>query len=156
MPRKSRKVEKSKSSQAAHTKSRKSSKENGGVRLGLATGLGRIWYSLPLIGAEQRWAHGRVDWAGRKTLRPQNLVVAYGYSQFSFPCRCSPMLFQNHRWGFGRIRMRSRQHCYRFGSNRIGLGDVVSQGMDDGPMPKDHPDVECLDECLMKGFRGLQ
>ena len=102
-----------------HSKSQKSSKENGGVRPGLATGLGWIRHSLPLIGAEQRWAHGRVDWAGRKTLRPQNLVVACGYSQFSFPCRCSPMLFlgfQNHRWGFGRIRMRSRQHYHRFGS----------------------------------------
>ena len=38
--------------------------------------------------------------------------------------------------------MRSRQHCYRFGSNRIGLGNVVSRGMDDGPMLKDHPDIE--------------
>ena len=52
--------------------------------------------------------------------------------------------------------MRSRQHYHRFGSNRIGLGDVVSRGMDDGPMPKDHPDIECFGECLMKGFRGLQ
>ena len=30
------------------------------------------------------------------------------------------------------------------GSNQIGLGDVVSRGMDDGPMPKDHPDINVL------------
>ena len=40
------------------------------------------------------------------------------------------------------------------GSDRIGLGEAVSRGMDDGPMPKDHPDIECF-ECLMKGFGGL-
>ena len=41
------------------------------------------------------------------------------------------------------------------GSDRIGLGEVVSRGIDDGPMPKDRLDVECF-EYLMKGFRGLQ
>ena len=40
------------------------------------------------------------------------------------------------------------------GSDRIGLGEVVSRGMDDRPMPKDHPDIECF-EYLMKGFSGL-
>ena len=38
-----------------HSKSQESRKENGGVRPGLASGLGRIRHSLPLIGAEQRW-----------------------------------------------------------------------------------------------------
>ena len=124
----------------------------------MASGLGRIWHSLPLIGAEQRWWSAvltveRIERAERKTLRPQNLVVACGYSQFSFPCRCRcPMLFQNHLGGFGRIRMRSRQHYHRFGSiGSAWLDEVVSRGMDDGPMPKDHPDIECF-ECLMKGF----
>ena len=39
--------------------------------------------------------------------------------------------------------MRSRQHYYRFRSNRIGLGDMVLWGMDDGPIPKDYLDIEC-------------
>ena len=47
-----------------HSKSQESRKENGGVRPGLASGLGRIRYSLPLIGAEQRWVLtvGRIEW----------------------------------------------------------------------------------------------
>ena len=40
------------------------------------------------------------------------------------------------------------------GLDRIGLGDVVSRGMDDGPMPKDHLDIECF-EYLIKGFSSL-
>ena len=95
MPRKSRKSRKA-LQDIEHSKSQESRKENGGVRPGLASGLGRIRHSLPLIGVEQRWVVtvGRIERAERKTLRPQNLVMACAYSQFSFPCRCSrPMLF---------------------------------------------------------------
>ena len=51
IPRKSRKA----LQDIEHSKSQESRKENGGVRPGLASGLGRIRHSLPLIGAEQRW-----------------------------------------------------------------------------------------------------
>ena len=96
-------------------------------------------------------AHSWVDQAERKILHPQNLVVACGYSQFSFPCRC-PMLFQNHQWGDSegfRCVVGSTTTDSR--SDQISLGDIVSRGMDDGPMPKDHPDIECF-QCLIKGF----
>ena len=38
--------------------------------------------------------------------------------------------------------MRSRQHCYGFQIRSDRLGDIVSQGIDDRPMPKDHLDIE--------------
>ena len=56
MPQKSRKSRKSRKAlqDIEHSKSQESRKENGGVRPGLVSGLGRIQHSMPLIGAKQQ------------------------------------------------------------------------------------------------------
>ena len=51
IPRKSRNV----GNENVETVYSESRKENGGVRLGLAAGLGYIRYSVPLIDVKRRW-----------------------------------------------------------------------------------------------------
>ena len=67
MPRKSRKSRKA-LQDIEHSKSQESRKENGGVRPGLASGLGRIWHSVPLIDVKRRWwsAMLMVGWIERR------------------------------------------------------------------------------------------
>ena len=48
---------------------------------------------LSVLSSAAGLQRGRVCWAGKETTRPQNLVVACANPNFSFPCRCRPMLF---------------------------------------------------------------
>ena len=67
------------------------------------------------------------------------MAIPNSHSCVDVDVPCSFKTIGEDSVGFG---CGGRQHCYRFGSDRIGLDEVVSRGMDDGPMPKDHPDIE--------------
>ena len=116
--------------------------ENGGVRPGLASGLGRIRHSLPLIGAEQRW------WFAMLTVGRREKYYAHRTQQQLIAIPNSYSRIQTYALSKPSVRIQKDSDTVvgsittNFRSNQINLNDIVSRDIDNKPIPKDYLDIK--------------